>query len=68
MRLAETDLTDGVRMRTVSGRIVHIRPSGNAPELRLYVEAETVEVAAGLLQAGLANVSRKIDRIRSATE
>ena len=66
--LAETDLTDGVRMRTVSGRIVHIRPSGNAPELRLYVEAETVEVAAGLLQAGLANVSRKIDRIRSATE
>jgi phosphomannomutase len=47
---------------------VHIRPSGNAPELRLYVEAETTAAAAGLLQAGLANVSRKIDRIRSATE
>ena len=66
--LAATDLTDGVRMTTVSGRIVHIRPSGNAPELRLYVEAETAAAAAGLLQAGLANVSRKIDRIRSATE
>lgn len=66
--LAQTDLTDGVRMRTRTGRIVHIRPSGNAPELRLYIEAETPDAAAGLLRAGLANVSRKIDRIRSAPE
>ena len=33
------DFTDGVRITFDSGEIVHIRPSGNAPELRCYTEA-----------------------------
>lgn len=45
---AGTDLTDGLRIACQSGRKVHLRPSGNAPELRLYVEAETREAAEGL--------------------
>lgn len=45
---AGTDLTDGLRIACASGRKIHLRPSGNAPELRLYVEAETREAAEDL--------------------
>ncbi len=62
-RLADIDLTDGVRMQTVSGRIVHIRPSGNAPELRLYVEASSDHAAEALLEAGLARLRREVGQI-----
>ncbi len=42
------DMTDGLRMTFASGEIVHLRPSGNAPELRCYNEAETPERAEAL--------------------
>ena len=32
---------DGLRLSFASGDIVHLRPSGNAPELRCYAEAST---------------------------
>ncbi len=51
--VAQIDLTDGVRMVFSSADIVHLRPSGNAPELRLYVEAGTPECARELLQFGM---------------
>jgi len=51
--LAGTDTTDGLRLRLTSGRIVHLRPSGNAPELRLYAEAENPAAAQALLETGL---------------
>jgi phosphomannomutase len=35
------DRTDGVRMTFDSEEIVHLRPSGNAPEFRVYNEAST---------------------------
>lgn len=38
--MAGMDLTDGLRMTFASGEIVHLRPSGNAPELRCYAEAD----------------------------
>ncbi len=34
----EIDQTDGVRFTLADGSIMHFRASGNAPELRLYVE------------------------------
>jgi phosphomannomutase len=43
-QLQSLDQTDGLRMRFVDGDIVHLRPSGNAPELRCY--AESTEQAA----------------------
>ncbi|MEO0930304.1 MAG: phosphomannomutase, partial [Pseudomonadota bacterium] len=49
----DLNLTDGVRMTLVDGRIVHIRPSGNAPELRLYVEADSTTAADATLKEGL---------------
>lgn len=50
---ASVDRTDGLRMTLKDGRIVHLRPSGNAPELRLYVEADSVDAAAATLTTGL---------------
>jgi phosphomannomutase len=59
-RLRATDLTDGLRLTLDSGRMVHMRPSGNAPEFRLYVEAESRAVAEGILQCGLALLRRRL--------
>jgi len=39
---------------------VHLRPSGNAPELRFYTEAETPQVAAALLAAGLGQMAKAL--------
>ncbi|WP_336945281.1 phosphomannomutase [Asaia sp. HN010] len=55
--LSHVDETDGVRMTFKSGENIHLRPSGNAPELRIYVEADTQERAEHLLATGLAAVS-----------
>ncbi len=54
--LVGIDQTDGARMTFGSGRILHIRPSGNAPELRCYVEAESAEAAREVLDAALLNL------------
>lgn len=53
------DLTDGVRMTLDTDEIVHVRPSGNAPELRCYAEAETAARAGAL-------VSTLLDALRQA--
>jgi len=47
------DRTDGLRMTLADGRIVHLRPSGNAPELRLYVETDSAIAALTTLASGL---------------
>jgi phosphomannomutase len=39
------DYTDGVRITFKSGNVVHLRPSGNAPEFRVYTEAATEKEA-----------------------
>ena len=39
------DTTDGVRLTFANGEIAHLRPSGNAPELRAYTEADSLERA-----------------------
>ncbi len=44
---------DGLRIALEDGRIIHFRPSGNAPEMRCYVEAETPEAAKALPKQGL---------------
>ncbi len=44
--VASLDSTDGLRITFTSGEIAHLRPSGNAPELRAYTEADSPERAA----------------------
>lgn len=51
---SHSDATDGVKIFITSGEVVHYRASGNAPELRCYVEAHDDDRAAELLSRGLA--------------
>jgi phosphomannomutase len=44
---------DGLQFRTSSGDMVHFRASGNAPELRCYVEGASPEAARELLDWGM---------------
>lgn len=44
---------DGFRMTFESGEVLHLRPSGNAPELRCYAEADDESRANELVQHGL---------------
>ncbi|WP_318476214.1 phosphomannomutase [Photobacterium leiognathi] len=39
----DIDITDGLRMTLSSNDIIHLRSSGNAPELRCYAESNTNE-------------------------
>ncbi len=55
--VASVDLTDGVRVTLANGEILHLRPSGNAPELRCYTEADTAERAGDLNRQCLALVT-----------
>lgn len=57
-KLVGVDLTDGVRMHFANSRIIHLRASGNAPELRCYTEAEAPAVAETINRAALAWVDK----------
>lgn len=52
-RAIAQDLTDGLRITLDNARIIHLRPSGNAPELRFYAEAESPTAAREMLETGL---------------
>lgn len=52
----DMDETDGLRISFVDETIVHLRPSGNAPELRCYAEASTVAKADNLVSNTLKRI------------
>ncbi len=60
--VAAIDFTDGVRARFASGDILHLRLSGNAPELRCYAEASTPARAAELCRDCLAAIGTRSRR------
>lgn len=51
-----TGATDGLRVHFAGDDIIHLRPSGNAPELRCYIESDTAERAAAIDAQALAVV------------
>jgi phosphomannomutase len=51
--IRSVDLTDGLRINLQDDRILHLRPSGNAPELRCYAESDSPESAAHLVESVL---------------
>lgn len=55
--LVHVDITDGFRATFSNGDIVHLRPSGNAPELRCYAESDTPEIAQRLCRDCLSRLS-----------
>lgn len=56
--VSSRDRRDGLRMTLADGATLHFRASGNAPELRVYVEAPTLADAEALLDEGLAFARR----------
>jgi phosphomannomutase len=56
--VAAMDVQDGVRITTPRAEVVHFRGSGNAPELRVYVEASNPVTAETLLAWGLDTAAR----------
>ncbi|EPE96488.1 phosphomannomutase [Rhizobium grahamii] len=50
-----TDI-DGLRVTLSDRRIIHFRPSGNAPEMRCYAEAQSEAAATDLLHDGLERI------------
>ncbi|KRB32095.1 MULTISPECIES: phosphomannomutase [Mesorhizobium] len=58
--VAEVDETDGLRTRMANGEIIHLRPSGNAPELRCYSEAANQDRAEAI-------VALTLERARAIT-
>lgn len=53
------DRTDGLRVHFKGGDIIHLRPSGNAPELRCYTESDSAERATWLNEGGLHLISQR---------
>lgn len=52
------DITDGLRMTLANSDIIHLRPSGNAPELRCYVESGSLERAKGIVRTVLDRIQQ----------
>ncbi|MFS1424002.1 phosphomannomutase [Shewanella sp. 10N.286.48.B5] len=49
-KLLEVNSTDGLRLSFTNGNIVHLRPSGNAPEFRCYAESDSISKAKQLVE------------------
>lgn len=55
--ISEINTTDGLRATLENGDIVHLRPSGNAPELRCYSESSSQKAAHSLAKHCLAQLA-----------
>jgi phosphomannomutase len=53
-KISRVDYTDGVRVLFDNGDVAHVRPSGNADELRIYAVADTQERADAIAAMGVA--------------
>nr|HPG30292.1 phosphomannomutase [bacterium] len=58
-KLSSVDYTDGCRITFESGRIIHLRPSGNAPEFRCYTETESEQLSKILNEKVLSVIKNK---------
>ncbi len=52
--ISHVDYTDGVRILFANGEVAHVRPSGNADELRIYAVADTQSRADEIAAMGVA--------------
>jgi len=56
-QVAKLNRTDGLRITFVNEEVIHLRPSGNAPEFRCYAEAKTDERAREITAGALAKIN-----------
>ncbi len=59
-RVASLNRTDGLRIVFENEEVIHLRPSGNAPEFRCYTEAATEKRAREMVADALQKVERSV--------
>ena len=64
--IARINYTDGVRIYFSNGDVAHVRPSGNADELRIYAVADTQERADAITKLGVAEPDGILRRMEKA--
>ncbi len=65
-RIARLNYIDGVRIIFNNGEVAHVRPSGNADELRIYSVADTQARADEIVRAGVAEpggILRRLEEV-----
>lgn len=50
LEISDLNQIDGLRISLSNNDVIHLRPSGNAPELRCYAESDTEAAAIALVQ------------------
>ena len=63
--ITRVDYTDGVRILFANGEVAHVRPSGNADELRIYAVADTQSRADAIAAMGVeepAGILRRMEK------
>ncbi len=69
--IVRVDYTDGLRIYFDNGDVAHVRPSGNADELRIYAVAGTQARADEITAAGVAEpdgILRRMEKAASVVE
>ena len=64
--IRHVDYTDGVRVLFANGEVAHVRPSGNADELRIYAVADTQPRADDIAAMGVAEPDGILRRMEQA--
>lgn len=58
LKVVDINQIDGLRLTLDDGVIIHLRPSGNAPELRCYVETNSQEKSDNLVKQVLSSIGK----------
>jgi phosphomannomutase len=67
-KISHVDYTDGVRVLFDNGDVAHVRPSGNADELRIYAVADTQDRADAIAAMGVAEPNGILRSMEKAVE
>jgi phosphomannomutase len=60
VKIISINKTDGLRMSTNNNDTIHIMLSGNAPELRVYIQTSSMDKSEGLVDAVIAALKNTI--------
>ena len=66
--ITHVDYTDGVRILFANGEVAHVRPSGNADELRIYAVADTQGRADAIAAMGVAEPAGILRQMEKAVD
>jgi phosphomannomutase len=66
--ITQVDYTDGVRILFANGEVAHVRPSGNADELRIYAVADTQSRADAIAAMGVAEPAGILRKMEKAVD